>query len=209
MRYWVYINDKVMGPYEESQIPQLDGFTPDTLICSEVIEEGASQEWVKASSVIHIPDATTDAVSERHLDTGTGTATYIAASDVSKRPAQTTTVDASQAAVNAALLEQIAALSKQIERLNNEVQNLSERTSYAAPLPLQNAGHEEDPFEKAITELDTQKHGDVIIPSQPQEDKPKVESIAEDNTPRKWIWRRCLITRRLKKPHRKKCRPRK
>ena len=51
MRYWVYINDKVEGPYEEDKLVTLQGFTPDTLICAEEIAAGGSQEWVKASSI--------------------------------------------------------------------------------------------------------------------------------------------------------------
>ena len=51
MRYWVYINDKVDGPYEEDKLVTLQGFTPDTLICAEEIAAGGSQEWVKASSI--------------------------------------------------------------------------------------------------------------------------------------------------------------
>ncbi len=51
MRYWVYINDKVDGPYEEDKLVTLAGFSPDTLICAEEVKEGGSQEWVKASSI--------------------------------------------------------------------------------------------------------------------------------------------------------------
>ncbi len=51
MRYWVYINDKVEGPFEEDKLVTLEGFTPDTLICTETTEAGANQEWVKASTV--------------------------------------------------------------------------------------------------------------------------------------------------------------
>ena len=51
MRYWVYINDKVEGPYEEDKLVTLPGFTPDTLICAEEIAAGGSQEWIKASSI--------------------------------------------------------------------------------------------------------------------------------------------------------------
>lgn len=58
MRYWVYINDKVDGPFEEDKLATLNGFTPETLICSEEIEEGASQEWVKASTVFEFDEAT-------------------------------------------------------------------------------------------------------------------------------------------------------
>ena len=50
MRYWVYIKDKVEGPYTENELAALQGFTPETLICPEETQDG-SQEWVKASSL--------------------------------------------------------------------------------------------------------------------------------------------------------------
>lgn len=51
MKYWVYINDKVEGPFEEDKLVTLQGFTPETLICSEDAASGGNQEWVKASSI--------------------------------------------------------------------------------------------------------------------------------------------------------------
>ena len=39
------------GPFEEDKLVTLEGFTPDTLLCSETTEAGANQEWVKASTV--------------------------------------------------------------------------------------------------------------------------------------------------------------
>lgn len=51
MRYWVYISDKVEGPFEEDKLVTLKGFTPDTLICAEDAAAGGNQEWVKASSI--------------------------------------------------------------------------------------------------------------------------------------------------------------
>ncbi|MCQ2410902.1 MAG: hypothetical protein MJ053_05435, partial [Elusimicrobiaceae bacterium] len=51
MRYWVYINDKVEGPFTDDKLVTLPGFTPDTLICSEDAANSGNQEWVKASSV--------------------------------------------------------------------------------------------------------------------------------------------------------------
>ena len=51
MRYSVYINDKVEGPHDEDKLVTLQGFTPETLICSEEVAAGGSQEWVKASSI--------------------------------------------------------------------------------------------------------------------------------------------------------------
>lgn len=51
MRYWVYINDKVEGPFAEDKLVTLQGFTPDTLICSEDTANSGNQEWVKASAI--------------------------------------------------------------------------------------------------------------------------------------------------------------
>lgn len=58
MRYWVYISDKVEGPFEEEKLVTLQGFTPDTLICSEDAASGGNQEWVKASSVFEFDRVT-------------------------------------------------------------------------------------------------------------------------------------------------------
>ena len=51
MKYWVYINDKVDGPYDGDSLVTLDGFTPDTLICSEEDASSGKQTWVKASTI--------------------------------------------------------------------------------------------------------------------------------------------------------------
>ncbi len=51
MKYWVYLSDKVTGPFTADNLVTLDGFTPDTLICSEDAANSGKQEWVKASSV--------------------------------------------------------------------------------------------------------------------------------------------------------------
>lgn len=58
MRYWVYISDKVEGPFEEEKLVTLQGFTPDTLICSEDAASGGNQEWVKASSIFEFDQVT-------------------------------------------------------------------------------------------------------------------------------------------------------
>ena len=51
MKYWVYIKDKVEGPFDEEKLVMLNGFTPDTLICSEDAANSGNQEWVKASAI--------------------------------------------------------------------------------------------------------------------------------------------------------------
>ena len=56
MRYWVYINEKVDGPYEETDLVTLGGFTPDTLICSEEVASRGDQKWEKASSIFEFDE---------------------------------------------------------------------------------------------------------------------------------------------------------
>ena len=56
MRYWVYINDKVEGPFTEDRLVMLEGFTPDTLICSEDTANSGNQAWVKASTVFEFDE---------------------------------------------------------------------------------------------------------------------------------------------------------
>lgn len=56
MRYWVYINDKVDGPYDETKLVTLNGFSQNTLICSEEVASNGGQEWVKASSVFEFDE---------------------------------------------------------------------------------------------------------------------------------------------------------
>lgn len=63
MRYWVYINDKVDGPFEEGKLVTLQGFTPDTLICSEDVAAGSNQEWVKASTIFEFDQVTPEPAS--------------------------------------------------------------------------------------------------------------------------------------------------
>ena len=57
MRYWVYINDKVDGPFDQDTLVTLNGFTPDTLICSEDTANSGNQEWVKASAVFEFDES--------------------------------------------------------------------------------------------------------------------------------------------------------
>ena len=57
MRYWVYINDKVDGPFDEIALADVAGFTPETLICAEEANGAGNQEWVKASSIFEFDEA--------------------------------------------------------------------------------------------------------------------------------------------------------
>ena len=53
MRYWVYLNDKVMEkPFEEGELSSVPGFNADTLVCKETPAPGETQEWLPAKMVI-------------------------------------------------------------------------------------------------------------------------------------------------------------
>lgn len=53
MRYWVYINDRVIEmPFEEGELSVIKGFNGNTLICKETPAPGEAQEWMPAKMLI-------------------------------------------------------------------------------------------------------------------------------------------------------------
>ncbi|MFA5160613.1 MAG: hypothetical protein WC421_00035 [Elusimicrobiales bacterium] len=52
MRYWVYINNGIKGPFEKAELNSVEGFTQETLICPETPPDGKTQEWQPASAVL-------------------------------------------------------------------------------------------------------------------------------------------------------------
>lgn len=121
MRYWVYINDKVDGPYEEDKLVTLPGFTPDTLICSEEVEEGGGQEWVKASNVFEFDH--TEPTLNRPLN-GEELLTIR-----TNQPFQT---GANTPDVSALLLEKLDYLTKEIESLKGKLDEALSAAAIAA-----------------------------------------------------------------------------
>jgi len=99
MKYWVYINEKVDGPYDGEKLVTLQGFTPDTLICSEEAASNGSQQWVKASSVFEFEQEPTE----------------------DQKGAQNGGLDAAAAAV---LLEKLDLLTKEITDLHSKLDNM-------------------------------------------------------------------------------------
>ncbi|MBO7237997.1 MAG: hypothetical protein J6U96_01740, partial [Elusimicrobiaceae bacterium] len=128
MRYWVYINDKVVGPYDEEKLAELEGFTPDTLICTETAGAGGAQEWVKASSVFDFDEAPQTPPQPMNVAS-------------SAAPAQSQGFDSN--ALAAQLLAKIDQLTQEIEgmkgRLNEAVsaqEATSERLNELASRPV-------------------------------------------------------------------------
>lgn len=126
MRYWVYINDKVDGPFEEDKLAGLDGFTPETLICSEETEAGANQEWVKASSIFEF-----DEVPASEPETIRRSGTFFAIPEMQQQTpqprqepqssAQTAQPAAVDTSVLQLLIDKIDNLTREFEGLKNKV----------------------------------------------------------------------------------------
>lgn len=133
MRYWVYINDKVDGPFEEDKLATLNGFTPETLICSEEIEEGASQEWVKASTVFEFDDATKTMT--RTPLTQQEWQTHPATQAENAAALQTQPLTQDHAATQI-LIEKIDNLTREIEDLKGKLDQALAASAAAAAAPV-------------------------------------------------------------------------
>lgn len=133
MRYWVYINDKVVGPYDEDKLASLDGFTPDTLICSEEIEDGGSQEWVKASTIFEFDEAsktmTRAPLTQEELDTVRGKT-----SDINTAPPSQSAAEDNDTTTQI-LIEKIDNLTREIESLKGKLDAVLSSAHNPAPAP--------------------------------------------------------------------------
>lgn len=142
MRYWVYINDKVEGPFEEDKLVTLEGFTPDTLICSETTEAGANQEWVKASVMFEFdplestitralptPEELNTAVASAGTTDPNLTQALKEAHFVSQNQAQ----DAASLPADATklILEKLDSLTREIEGLKQKMEDVISAASYS------------------------------------------------------------------------------
>lgn len=50
MRYWVYINNEIKGPFEKDELLKLEGFNASTLICPQSPVGEETKEWKEASN---------------------------------------------------------------------------------------------------------------------------------------------------------------
>ena len=118
MRYWVYINDKVDGPYEEDKLVTLQGFTPDTLICSEEVPEGGNQEWVKASTIFEFDQV------EQPADQPLPAEEVFKTQTVHNDPLPSEQTVAPTSDVNHLLLEKIDFLTREISGLQTKLDDM-------------------------------------------------------------------------------------
>lgn len=50
MKYWAYIDNEILGPYEKEKLIQLPGFTPSILVCPQTPVGEKTEEWKEASN---------------------------------------------------------------------------------------------------------------------------------------------------------------
>ena len=50
MKYWAYINNEILGPYEKEKLFELPVFTAATLICPQTPVGEKTQDWKEAST---------------------------------------------------------------------------------------------------------------------------------------------------------------
>ena len=103
MKYWVYINDKVDGPYDGDSLVTLDGFTPDTLICSEADASSGKQTWVKASTIFEFEPTEEAQEAQPAVSAGEAAMGGLAAN---------------------ALLEKLNTLSQELSKLQNKLDTM-------------------------------------------------------------------------------------
>ncbi|MCX7641136.1 MAG: hypothetical protein N2Z20_00695 [Elusimicrobiales bacterium] len=48
MKYWVYINNEIKGPFEPEELVKIEGFSQNTLICPQSSVEEETKEWKEA-----------------------------------------------------------------------------------------------------------------------------------------------------------------
>ncbi len=167
MRYWVYINDKVEGPFTEEKLVTLQGFTPDTLICSEDTANSGNQEWVKASSVFEF-DQVASAANASSQTQGVGTAAGTAAATDELAALLLSKLDA--------LTSQISGLQEKLEGMQTKLDEAISSSSHksnlldvgGAPIPL------DDSHANTITltRHDIEAQVEEVLPPTTEENQP-------------------------------------
>lgn len=109
MRYFVYMNAKVLGPVEKEKLQELPNFGPKTLICVEREGEGRSKAWTMAGTVAEL-------------------SSFFAAVPGAPQPVAAKDYDPSQTA---------RVLHDQIDKLNSLLDNLNSPAPGEVPSPVE------------------------------------------------------------------------
>ena len=158
MRYWVYINDKVEGPFTEDKLVTLQGFTPDTLICSEDTANSGNQEWVKASNIFEFDQPAPAATSQ--------TGTTSAAADSGLAALLLAKLDA--------LTNQITGLQTKLDGMQTKLDDAITKQQAAASVEQQPAEHTMDGPQAntiTLTRHDIEAQVEEVLPPA-EEEKP-------------------------------------
>lgn len=174
MKYWVYINDKVTGPFTADKLVTLTGFTPDTLICSEDAANSGNQEWVKASNIFEfeqpapaapapapaVEPAPATAAAPASVATDAVTAALLAKLDALTN--QLTTLQSKMEGMQTKLDESLATQQKMAEEAAQRVDALSEQVTHLSAAQ-QTSSKESDEIEEA--NLDDNSENEDFISS--------------------------------------------
>ena len=189
MRYWVYINDKVIEkPFEEGELKSIPGFNADTLICKEIPAEGETQEWVPAKNLIAAykqpappPPPTQQNINKfnKQESTGQETQATILSGNIFGSP-ETTKIN----------------LYKKQSSVNTEDKEVkTDFTHTEAISPQEKAALEEDVFTEAQTtelvsiddvkEVDVDNHNTLEVESEDDILKTAIKSLIKPNSSKK------------------------
>lgn len=158
MRYWVYINDKVEGPYEEDKLVTLQGFTPDTLICSEEIAAGGSQEWVKASSIFEFDQV------EKTINQPLPAAEVFKTQTAHNEPLPTQVPQAEN--VTGLLLEKIDLLTREISGLQAKLDDMQTKLDAAIASAHNTRAAATQPLPAYVPPQDDARHNTITLTRQ-------------------------------------------
>ncbi len=160
MKYWVYINNKVTGPFSEDKLVTLDGFTPDTLLCTDEAANSGKQEWVKASSIFEFEEPAPEPAPT-------------AAAAPAQTAAPTPAVSGADASLTAALLAKLDAVTSQLSGMQNKLdgmQNKIDQSIASQEKAAADAAKRAEELAEQVTHISSNK-----TPAQPI--KPTPESV--------------------------------
>ncbi len=155
MRYWVYINDEVNGPYEEDKLVTLEGFSKETLICSEDTASNGGQDWVKASSIfefdeIPAPQELPTTGMQTVADLPTTAAKSVSTADTQALLAKLDSLTKEMSNLHQKLDSMQSHLDKSLQENNHLLQQAAEHAAQAAVQATQ-AAHETASTAEAVS----------------------------------------------------------
>src|SRR3989338_5470535 len=50
MKYWAYVNNEILGPFEKGKLLELPSFSPSLLVCPQTPVGEKTEDWKEAST---------------------------------------------------------------------------------------------------------------------------------------------------------------